>query len=43
MEVTELIFSSWHFNLKLRVLLTGYAVAMVTCYFTKMIATYRPM
>lgn len=39
MEVTELIFEL--LTLKLRLFLTGYAVAMITCYLAKMITTYR--
>ena len=40
MGVTELVFSYKHLNLKLRVSLTGYTVAMVTCYVTTMFITY---
>ena len=44
MVVTELVIMSYkHLKLKLRVFLTGYTVAMVTCFVKKIIITCSPM
>ena len=41
--VTQLIFSNKYLKLKLRVFLTGYMVAMVTCHMMTMTITCSPM